>query len=236
MPRLPSWTLHCRAPLVILALQAGPMEVRPTVDGTGYRLVFAAGGGQYESRTLGCSGDVTSAEARSVRAAGVSADIYPSSEMRVSAAVGAHDDGGRFTGATGGVQVALERPKFGLGFGFAKFGGDSVSPSYYLRIGPREGAHFRTELAAPNATGPLLGTARLGVGWNRTADARSFGFVGLSKGIYSDASHVGGVFGEFGIPVSDRVAVVAGVAYRPSEEVTEAVGQLGVSITGGTKH
>ena len=236
MRRLSTWSLHCRAPLVILALQAGPMEVRPTVDGTGYRLVFAAGGGQYESRTLGCSGEVNSAEARSVRAVGVSADIYPSSEMRVTAAIGGHDDGGNFTGATGGIQVALERPKLGVGLGFTKLGGDSVSPSWYLRIGPRESTHFRAELASPNATGPLLGTGRVGVGWNRTADARSFGYVGVSKGIYSDASHIGGVFGEFGIPVSDRVGIVAGVAYRPSEETMEAVGQLGISVTGGTRH
>ena len=236
MRRLPAWSLHCRAPLLILALQTGPVEVRPTVDGTGYRLVFAAGGGQYESRTLGCSGEVLSSEARPVRTIGASADLYPSSDMRITAAIGAHDDGGDFTGATGGVQFALERPKLGLGLGFTALGGAEVSPSWYVRVGPREGTHFRTELASPNATGPLLGTARLGVGWNRTADARGFGFVGVSQGLYSDDSHRGGVFGEFGIPVSDRVGIVAGVAYRPSESEMEAVGELGVSITGGTRH
>ena len=235
MSRLPRWSQHCRAPLLILTLQAGPVEIRPTEDGTGYRLVFAAGAGQYESRVLGCDGSVESAEAVPAKAIGVSADIYPSPDVRVTGAIGAHDDGGAFTGAHGGFQVALERPKFGLGLGFTKFGGDSAGPHYYVRLGSREGAHFRAELASPNATGPLLGTARAGVGWNRTADGRAFGFAGFSKALYADSKHSAGFFTEFGIPVSDRVAIVAGAAYRPSEQHTDAAAQLGISLSSGRR-
>ncbi|MEO6068177.1 MAG: hypothetical protein ABJB33_08820 [Gemmatimonadota bacterium] len=226
---------YLRAPALLFIIQAAPFEIRPTDDGTGYRITIAGGGGQYEERILGCAGEVLEAHPHKVQAAGASADYWPAPDVRISAAVGVHDDGARYDGGTAAIQVAGEEMKFGIGFGAAQIGGELV-PSAYLRVGSRDKGHFRFDAMRPEATGPLLGDAKLGWAWGEGLQSRRGGFIGYTHGLYSDESHNGGVFGEFRLPASDRVAYSLGLSWRPSAQYADLTGQVGVSLRLGARH
>jgi hypothetical protein len=219
-----------RGPLLLFAFQAAPIEVRPSEDGTGYRLTFAAGKGQYESRILSCDGSVTSAEPLPVTAVGVSADLWAAPDVRLSGSVGSHTDGGAYDGTAIAAQAAVEGRSIGGGFGVAMTGSAPATPSLYLRFGKLDRVHFRTDAGHPDPTGPVLGTIRSGVAWNQGLGDGSSGFIGWSEGLYRDQAYGMGLFADLRFPVDERTSLVIGGAYRPSDRFLDATGRIGLSI------
>ncbi len=63
--------------------------------------------------------------------------------------------------------------------------GGTTVPSFYLRFGTLDRAHFRTELFAPSPVSGVTGWFRSGVGFNQFRRGRVSGFAGVALYPYS---------------------------------------------------
>jgi hypothetical protein len=210
-----------KGPLLLFVWQTTPVSVRPDSAGR-LQLAVGWGGGQFEQRTLGCSGEVLSADPVPFTAGGVQLDYRPADNARLSAFGGRLTQHGAASG-WGGFQAAVEGRAIGLGLGVARMRFpdiDGAVPSGYLRFGSRDRTHFRIDVFHPTtAVGATGDVVRMGVGFNQGLRRGRRGFFGLSVGPYSDESHVGGFFGELETPVASRVDLSVAGAWRPSATV-----------------
>ncbi len=206
-------------PFMLLLWQTAPVSVQRDSVGT-FQLAVGWGAGQFEDRDLSCSGDVIGAVPARFNGGGVQLDYRPSAELRVSGFGGVIEVGGTRS-AWGGVQTAFEGRRGGVGFGLAHtpFEDLDIVPSGYIRVGSRDGTHFRLDVFHPT---PLVGATgdvvRIGAGFNQGLEHRTRGFFGFSVGPYSDESHVGGFFGELEVPVGARLDLSVGGSWRPSHQ------------------
>jgi len=213
-----------RGPLLLLLWQATAVGVQADSAGR-YRLTVGVGAGQWEERSLGCSGEVLSADPLEYRYAGAQLDAWPSTNARLSLTAGAlsYPDARTFP-VVGGV-VAAEWQRFGLGAGVmtAEWADDpsGILPSLYLRAGNRDRLHFRVDVYAPSATMPTTDVGRIGLGFNQGLLRGAAGFVGLGIGPFSDESHLGGPFGEVAIPLSRGLDLSASASWRPSAQYAD---------------
>ncbi len=222
--------LCLRGPVLLLIWQIAPVGVER--DSTGrVQVTFGFGGGQFEERSLNCSGDVVDSWSVGFRTAGAQLDAWPDRRFRLSAFGGLYMEEDR-DGPHGGFQVAAEGQKVGLGLGaahspFRELGG--AVPSGYLRFGNIDRPHFRAEVFPPN---PMLGAGgdvfRLGVGFNKGQLHGANGFLGVSAGPYADQAYLAGIFGEVYQPVGRRLDLGVTGSVRPAAGHLD--GGLGVAL------
>jgi hypothetical protein len=210
-----------KGPLLLLAWQIVPVSVGPDSAGR-FQVTVGWGGGQFEDRSVGCSGEVFSAEPVPFNAGGVQLDYWPSDQVRLSGFGGTLTENGVRSG-WGGAQAALETRYVGLGLGVASMSFQEVYgavPSAYVRLGSRDHVHFRMDAFHPTtAVGATGDVFRIGVGFNQGLRRGTRGFFGFNFGPYADQSgHGGGVFGEFAAPIVSRVDLSVGGSWRPSTE------------------
>jgi hypothetical protein len=219
-----------KGPLLRLAWQIVPISAGPDSAG---KLQFAVGwgGGQFEDRTIGCSGEVLSARPVPFNAGGLQLDYWASNQVRLSGFGGFVTQNGVGSG-WGGAQAAFEGRYVGLGLGVASVPFDEFNgavPSAYVRFGSRDHAHFRMDAFHPTtALGATGDVFRIGVGFNRGLRHGKRGFFGFNVGPYSDESHVCGFFSEFETPIASRLDMSVGGSWRPSEEESDAGIRVGL--------
>lgn len=205
------------APGVLVLLQTTPISVQHDSSGR-LQLAVGWGAGQFEQRQLSCAGDVLSADPVPFSAGGVQLDYRPAGNVRLSGFVGVVTAGEHRSG-WGGFQTAIEGGGAGLGVGLAgmPFEDFRTVPSGYLRVGGRDGTHFRFDINHPT---PVVGTTgdvfRIGAGFNQGLRRAPRGFFGVSVGPYSDESHIGGFFGELDMPIVSHIDLSVAGSWRPS--------------------
>jgi hypothetical protein len=206
-------------PLLLLAWQVAPIQTQR--DSTGrVRLSLGYGGGQFESRTYSCQGDLTSATAVPYKTMGFQVDGWTGSRSRITVFGGqllTNDT--RYHGAFGGAAFAWDARRFGLGAGLSGLAGDRgfFAPSVYLRAGNIDRFHVRADLLYPEPTFGTTGLFRLGVGFNQGRAGGVRGFGGLAISPYDDGHHSGGAFAEFGVPLNRNVDLEVRGAVRSKE-------------------
>jgi hypothetical protein len=224
-----------KGPLLLLAWQVAPISAGP--DSTGkFQLGLGWGGGQFENRSIGCSGEVLSANPVPFNAGGAQLDYRPSGTARFSAFGGFLTQRGGHSG-WGGAQAALEGRVVGFGVGIASvqfedIGGEGITgavPSAYFRLGSRDRVHFRADMFYPTtAMGTTGDVLRMGVGFNQGMHHGKRGFFGISIGPYADESHLGGFFGEFETPIAPRTDLSLGGSWRPSAQEFDGGARVGL--------
>jgi hypothetical protein len=193
------------------------------------QLSVGYGAGQFEDRSLNCSGDIIGIEPVPFRAGGAQLDLWPNGSTRISAfggwSAGVMDD------AWGGVQGAWEGRFVGLGFGVAHapFHDVHTVPSTYLRLGNRDGLHFRSETFPPTTAIGITGDVfRMGVGFNRGLRAGPRWFAGATLGPYVDERGGGGIFGEVELPIQSRLDLSLGASLRDATQYFDGGGRVGL--------
>jgi hypothetical protein len=219
-----------KGPLLLLAWQTAPLSLGPDSAGR-IQLALGWGRGQFERRELSCAGDVVSARPVPFTTGGAELDYRPSPDTRLSAFAGRLTQG-EGSSSWGGFQAAVEGAAVGLGLGAARMSFEDAHglvPSGYLRIGSRDGAHFRLDVFHPTtAVGVTGDVVRMGVGFNQGMRRGRSGFLGVSVGPYSDESHVGGVFGQLDTPIARRFDLSVAAAWRPSAVFFDGGVRLGL--------
>lgn len=206
-------------PLLLLVIQAAPIETHR--DSTGrLRLSAGYGGGQFESRTYSCQGDLTSATPVPYRTMGFQLDGWAGSRSRYTVFGGqllTNDT--RYHGAFGGAAFAWDARRFGVGAGLTGLAGNDgfLGPTLYLRAGDIDRFHVRADLLYPEPTFGTTGLARLGIGFNQghLAGVRAFGGLGISP--YADGHRSGNAFGEVAIPLNRNLDLEVRGAVRSRE-------------------
>jgi hypothetical protein len=198
------------------------------------QVTFGYGAGQFENALYGCEGDFISSEAIPFQSAGMLAEYWSSSALRLSLSGGGAWLDGTSYGMVGG-QAAYEGAGFGFGIGAVRTpfpDSPPFSPSIYLRIGNVENIHFRMDSYYPSYGLGMTGDAfRIGMGANRRSQRGVSSFFGLSGTPYSIAEMGGmvfGPFGEFTVPLSGRNALSFAFRLRPWEEHVDAAAGIGL--------
>ena len=221
------------APLMLFALQAAPVGVQQGSDGR-VRLSFGYGTGQFEERQLNCSGSVVSARPIPYHTIGGQLDAWPQANFRFTAFGGLFSTDSGFNpasfgssapvitwgGAFGGGMIAWEGSTVGVGGGAARipFDDPRVVPTLYLRLGPRDRWHFRTDVYHPSPVFPTTGVVRAGIEYRGAYEQGAGGMLGISIGQFSDESHLGGPYAELHLPITRSLDFSLYGAYRPGAE------------------
>jgi hypothetical protein len=218
--------MRFRGLMVIVLWQATPIG---TDEYGRTRLGFGLGGGQLEYVDLGCNGEVLEHDVAKYRSAGASADhwVVPG-RVRVQAAAGYQwADSVTSEGPFGGLLLAYERQRFGVGGGFAimpaslwYFGQPfadqtrgrvksdyDIMPTLYIRAGNRDQLHTRLDVFPGGVTSPSE-MVRIGVGYNQFDNSRPslyFGLGAVAASLEEPGSN--GLVGEYMHPVTRNVAV-----------------------------
>ena len=206
-------------PLLLLLYQAAPINVQQDSVGR-YRISVGYASGQWENEEFGCDGQLLSATPVRHHSAGVQVDVWPDDHLRLTAfggrttqSVGATQAADSqygtafvepFVGNFGGVQLAYEGQKFGLGVGITHVPGYEASFAPYLRIGNIDHAHFRVDVMPPNPALPSVSWSRIGVGINNGHRRGPGGFVGLGFGPF-DYNSKAAFLGELHFPIAGRL-------------------------------
>jgi len=216
-----------------------------------YRVTLRFGGGQLESRRLDCSGNVVRADASTFSFGAVEVETWPDDRLRITgfaavirsglgyalppstAPVGTATFDGRVNTMMAGGLVAYEGGIAGIGLGISNMGrwieaaggeADDVPPTlpaFYLRLGSREGLHYRLDRLTPTAFVPVSGVMRTGIAWGRGRERRVSGFAGASVGPAADEAYPLGGFLEISLPITGRLDAAVAGAYRPSHTSTD---------------
>ncbi|MDP3773717.1 MAG: hypothetical protein Q8Q85_05555 [Gemmatimonadales bacterium] len=214
---------HLTGFLVLAAWQLAPVQVAP--DSTGrLRLSVAAGAGRYEDATFDCNGNFVSAVPVEVRSAGARLDamVDPSTRLTMYGGVHDADEGwGDGSGGFGGVQIAHEGRRIGIGAGAVKRGTPSgvFGPNFYLRLGDAERTHFRLEALPPTETFYLTNVARIGMGFGQGNLRRTGGYVGVGWGPYAEQLSQGTAFADLDIPAAGNIDLLLRAQAGPGYEV-----------------
>jgi hypothetical protein len=215
---------HLAVPLALLFWQAAPAGAPPhdAPPRAGlFRLGLAYATGEWEDASFDCNGNWTGSVGVPASSAGAKLDyLAGGGTLRVTAVggrwwspgnAGDYMAGSRATFA--GALVAYEGRGIGLGAGLVShpFQTDLTSgPSFYLRLGRNDRAHFQTEVFPLTETPTMMGTVRIGVGFAQgPADRpRVNGFVGLAWGPYTDEVGQGVLLADFGFPLSTSMELM----------------------------
>lgn len=237
-------------PLLLLAWQVAPITAVPDSSGR-YRITFGYGGGQLEVRRLDCSGNVVAADPTTFSFGAVEVEAWPDDRLRITGSAAAIRSGpgdalawrtdppgtaafeGQATTMMAGGLMAYEGGVAGIGLGISNMGrwieaaggeADDVPPTlpaFYLRLGSREGVHYRLDILTPTAFVPVSGIVRTGVAWGRGRERRVSGFAGASFGPAADEAYPLGGFLELGFPIAGQFDATFAGAYRPSHTFTD---------------
>jgi len=225
-------------PMLILALDTLPGTIVPDSSGTRVRIALGFGDAQYEEKFFDCDGNLERTEPVDIQSMGARLDIA-GDKLRASACVGRIEsdvpdpDPPEYDGMFGGLLLAYEGRRVGLGAGFASVGGQDgfTWPSAYLRSGPLEDAHFRLELLPPSE---ILGSAawlRAGVGWNQGWMGGTRGFLGIGVMPYTYVDQLEPrLVGEFDLPVLRRIDLLFRGQIGLGEDRTQWGAGAGVGI------
>ena len=211
-------------PLTLFLLQSTP--VPHTTDSTG-RIRLTVGGdvGRYEEIFASCSGEVLDQYDVSYQNVGGQAEIWLSPSVRVTGHGGAmfsqtdrpvaEQFATLYEGGYGGALVAAEWRVVGIGAGAVLLraeepeDGNQVFPSAYLRLGSKEGVHFRTQLFGPPGAAAPPQAFRVGVGFGQGHVTKVTGFVGVHLNAFPWESPEGGLTGDVLVPYSRSIAIGA---------------------------
>ena len=215
---------HFAVPLALLFWQiapaGGPSRDTPPRPGL-MRLGLAYATGDWEQASFDCDGNYVSSVLVPARSAGARLDYQSGGgALRVTAVGGQwwwpgnrgyYAPGARTTFA--GALVAYEGTGIGIGAGFVNrpFALDVTSvPSFYLRLGRADRAHYQVEAYPLTETPTMMGTVRVGMGFGQgpAARGRVNGFVGLAWGPYTDVVGQGVVTADIGIPLSPSLELL----------------------------
>ncbi len=188
------------ATLVTLAVPP-PVTVEPDSEGR-LHLSFAAGKASYEAKTFGCSGNVTGADPVDMTSWGARADYDLNDRITLTAHGGNistpdhafaedsfydEDDIKYYDGAFGGLQFSVEEEQSGFGLGLLYVDGHDhfLAATAHLRVGRRDGVHFRAEYLPAEPAFGATGWFRVGAG-HGMGRQRQFGwFAGASLAPYT---------------------------------------------------
>lgn len=197
-------------PLLLLLYQAAPVSVHPDSLGR-YRISVGYATGQWEDEEFSCEGELLGATPVRNHSAGVQIDAWPDNHVRLTAFGGkASQSAGEtqtfvesFAGGYGGVQLAYEGQKVGLGVGVTHLntGDPSLQFAPHLRVGNIDKAHFRMDVMTPNPALPSVSWARVGVGVNNGHLRGPGGFGGLGFGPF-DYNNKAAFLGELHYPIA----------------------------------
>jgi hypothetical protein len=183
-----------------------------------WSIQVGAGAGQYEVVTRNCAGDITSTRPVEFTSGGALVE-YETSGLRLDAFGGVTTvpEGFARDGAYVGGTVSYEASIVGIGAGAVALPGGSA-PSIYLRVGPRDRTHLRTDFLAPDPTPGVAGLFRLGLGF---PIGRARGLAGFSAGRGLDMEEIsdwGGLFGDFTIPLGETWGLRLAGSFSPFSE------------------
>jgi hypothetical protein len=157
-----------------------------------------------------------------VHTLGAQADAWVSPTVRIAAATGVtseliHPDDIEPASALFAAGLfAWEGSTVGLGGGWAASSArvGYEGPSAYVRLGPLDGWHFRTDLRAPTATPGVTGWARAGLGYNLGGRSRTSVFAGLSAVTAgTDAIWPADTVPRPPVPIADKLGIFADVTF-----------------------
>jgi len=207
-------------PLLILLWQTAPMSIQQDPSGR-IDISLGYGAGQYEVRRYSCAGDYLGADPHPFRSVTAHADVRPSRDIRLSGFAGTYSHAGQ-VGTMYGFVGAAESRYVGFGMGAAFGYAEDAVPSLYLRFGNIDRAHFRTDIASPNAAFPITGDLRIGIGFNQGVQPGPRGIVGVSTPNLGADGTIGlGPFLELTFPAYDQFGLSLHGVYRPSREYTD---------------
>lgn len=210
--------MHARylnAPLLLLLWQVAPVDLKRDEVGR-MRISFSLGHGNFAFQDdpgyppgVDCSGAsypgrAPSTEVSRYSSRGVAAEVWAKHTVRIHAALGGVTDWtGERLGTFGAAQVVLEQKKFGIGLGFAAFGGTegSLQPSGSARLGSLDGVSLRADYRLPEAGMGLRGGPRVGLGWNQGHNRRPRIFLGMATTPVPDSARRVGGFLELAVPL-----------------------------------
>lgn len=191
-----------RGLLLVALWQTAPAPV--SVDSAGrIQGVLGFGRGTYEDVAVNCDGDVTRREEIPFTGMGGRLDAWPTRDLRLTVAGGGvSSEDPDWTGPYAGVQAAAERQAFGVGAGFVRLPADELHPTLYLRLGDRDGVHFRFDSFDPSPPLATVGSTRfgLGLGGGHLRRISVFGGVAICQA-NCDTDSQGAVFAEVSLPV-----------------------------------
>ena len=189
-------------------------------DTTGLKIALGGGAGRYEVVERDCEGDVIASRPVEFSTYGAMAEHRASDRWRFVGFGGVTSVSGEpfdTDGAYGGVLVAAEWQRFGLGTGWATFPGSDYAnvPTGYVRLG-RSDAHVRFELFPPSTAPAVTGFFRGGVGFRQE---RVSGVVGLGAGrVFDFGDENGGPFADLEIALTPRLDLTFQGSWHLSEE------------------
>lgn len=206
---------YLNAPLLLLLWQVAPVDLKRDEAGR-VRISFGAGKGDLAFRNdpgypagVDCAGDSYPArapytEATDYSSSGIAAEVWANDNLRIHGALGSVTDySGERQGTFGAAQAALERKNFGIGLGFASFGGTvrTLQPSGSLRLGPLDGISLRADYHHPETQMGLIGGPRIGLGWNQGRNRKPRLFLGMARTPVPDSAQRLGGFLELAVPL-----------------------------------
>ena len=239
-------------PLLLLLYQAAPVSVQQDSLGR-YRIGVGYATGQWENEEFGCDGQLLSGTPVHHRSVGVQIEAWPDDHLRLTAFGGttsqtlgatqfADSQYGApfvepFGGNYGGVQLAYEGQKLGLGVGATHLPTSEGSLWFapYLRIGNMDHAHFRLDVMTPNPALPSVSWARVGVGINNGHLRRTGGFLGLGFGPF-DYNNKAAFLGELHFPIVHRVTAQLHGLAGPGEQAQQWSVGAGLQFDFGGRH
>jgi len=215
---------HLAAPFVLLYWQLGPIP-QPVTEPDGsvhWSLSAMAAKGQWEDASFDCDGNLTGSEAAPYRDVGGRVDVELPQGIRFTAVAGSAQHTSSYFNGTGynydvttwGGMVAWEGNRIGTGVGIVHDQEGQNKPSFFLRTGRRDHAHFLMEVEPLSETRMMAGVMRTGIGFK-------YGVVGLTFSPYYEKFSQTAVFGDFNIPVTHfldvRLAGTAGPGIETSQ-------------------
>ena len=219
-------------PILLLVWEFAPISLAQDSLGN-HRVTFGYGTGQFEDRSLSCAGEVLTADPIRYQEVGSQVDLW-SRHARFTLYNGRHF-GDRFNdGLFGGAAVAWEGQYVGLGTGVAAMSAAShrfTGPSFYVRLGNMDRAHFLLDVLPPTPVRGMAGLARAGVGFNRGHLRGRSGRLGIDLPLHYDWAYLYGFSGEWLLPVTRTADVTLQGRWGPSEEHASWGAGVGVRFT-----
>lgn len=238
-------------PLLLLLYQAAPIQVQQDSLGR-YRVGVGFATGEWENDVFDCNGQLASATPVRHRSAGAQIDVWPDKRLRLSAFGGTttesigqtkSSDGTSYAyvdpigGPFGGILLAYEGQKFGIGVGFTHLANYETSTTFanYLRIGNMDKAHFRMDVMTPSPVLPSGHWARIGIGINDGHLRKPGGFIGLGFGPF-DYNSKSALTGELRYPIGRHFMGEFHTLVGPGEESMQWNVGAGLQFDFGGKH
>jgi len=229
-----------RGPLLLTLWAFAPPIPVPVGDGDTITVSVGAVAAEYEVVSRSCEDEVLSSRGAPARTGAVQVEYEsPDAPIRISAFGGltsvenesSRDDprleaeGGAFAGGL----LAYEGNTFGLGLGAVRVPGRDagLAPSFYGRVGDREGPFLQADWLAPTPMPGATGLFRAGVG---VGGDRVSSFFGLSAGRALDLSGEAnaGPFGELAISLAAGFDALLGGSLHLPEEHSDWGAGIGV--------